>query len=157
MFMTDEERRQLKEEFLEIMEKSGKRRGSMLSPELAASLLNVSYRTIYRWKNNPEFLPQPEACRDLEYFIKDVKSLRRQYDVIVRHWAGCQFDTLDVFTKICTFNKPWLTTLEDKELPHNEKVEQLVILTLRAFAESLKTKKAEAARASRILRARRRV
>jgi len=155
MFMTDEERRRLKKELIEIMEKSGSKRGFMLSPELAASLLSVSYRTIYRWKNNPEFLPQPEACRDLEYFIRDVKSLRRQYDLIVRHWAGCQFDKLDMFTKICTFNKHWLTTLEDKGLPHNEKVEQLVILTLRAFAESLKNKKAEVARASRVLRARR--
>jgi hypothetical protein len=157
MFMTDEERRRLKEELIEIMEKSGTRRGSMLSPELTASVLNVSYRTIYRWKKYSELLPQPEVCRDLEYFIKDVKSLRRQYDLIVRHWAGCQFDKLDMFTKVCTFNKRWLTTPEDKELPHNEKVEQLVIMTLRAFADSLKTKKAEVARASRILRARRRV
>jgi len=154
MFVTDEERRKLKKELLEIMEKSGKRRGSMLSPEVAASLLNISYRTIYRWKKYYEFLPLPEACRDLEYFIKDVKFLRRQYDLIVRHWAGCQFEKLDMFTKVCTFNKRWLTTLEDKGLPHDEKVEQLVILTLRAYAERLKTNKAAAARASRILRAR---
>ena len=155
MFMIDEERRRIKEELIEIMEKSGTKRGSMLSPEVVASLLNISYRTIYRWKKYSEFLPEPEACRDLEYFIKNVKFLRRQYDLIVRHWADCQFEKLDMFAKVCTFNKRWLTTLEDEGLPHDKKVEQLVILTLRAYAERLKTNKAAAARASRILRARR--
>jgi len=46
MFMTDVDRRKIKEEFFEIIKESGQRRGSMLSPELAAPLLNTSVKIV---------------------------------------------------------------------------------------------------------------
>jgi len=69
--------------------------GSMISNEVAASILNVSYKSVYRWKsNNPSWLPTLEQCPGLITFCEDTAKVREAMFSLVTAWPSV-FGNLD--------------------------------------------------------------
>jgi len=138
---TDDYRRKIKGMLIEVMEDSVQRRGSMLSPEVIAALLDLSYRSIYRLKNSVLWLPRAEICPAIERFCQDVIVLREKFGRVVRHWDACELSKLDKIAQGCLFKPSYLSVLKAKDLTANERAEQFVILVLRDYAKELQKKR----------------
>lgn len=110
--------------------------GSMISPETAAAFLNCSYLTIYRWLNNPTWLPSPDQCKILLQFIEIVKETRAGWAEFLDVWEGRGLKASPDSIRLTLYEPKLLRVIRSEKFNKAEKIEELTIRSLRL----LKTK-----------------
>jgi len=110
--------------------------GSMLSPEVLARFLNKSYRTIYRWLSVDFIsLPKLRDCEIMASFLSKVQSLRGEWRPLAEKWETFGFRAVEKDIRLALFNPKLLSILEAGDLTPDEKIEELVMRTLRTLAK----------------------
>jgi len=109
--------------------------GSMLSPEVMSRFLGVSYRTIYRWLTpSPFFLPKLKDCEIISSFLTRVQNLRSEWRPLAEKWESLGFKAVEKDIRLTLFNPKLLSILEAGDLTPDEKIEELVMRSLRSLA-----------------------
>jgi hypothetical protein len=133
MKVTDEYRKSVRDLLVETMGDTIKKRGSMLSPELISHFLNLSFRSIYRLKENPAWLPPAEICPTIEMFCSDVARSRDFFSKVVENWKESEFSKAPEGVGKLLFRPRYFAILQAKDIPAAAKAERLAIQILKDF------------------------
>jgi hypothetical protein len=130
-----EYRRLTRERLLEVLGA----KGSGISPYLAAEFLDVSAREVSRWRDSSTgfWIPKLQYCESILAFVDIVNSLRAMWPTLIDLWAKAKV-AFPFQTYFRYFINPSLVRiLENKQLTPAERVESLVIQSLRILRETI--------------------
>jgi hypothetical protein len=133
MKITEDYRKSVRDLLVETMGDTIKKRGSMLSPELISHFLNLNFRTIYRLKENPRWLPPAEMCPTIEKFCHDLNAGREFFGGVVENWEKNEFSKVPEGVGKFVFQPGYLPILQAKDIPAAAKAERLAIQILKDF------------------------
>jgi hypothetical protein len=112
--------------------------GSLLSPDLAASLLGLSGRQVRRWMDSTTglWIPKYSHCKAILNFAELVEEFREFWPKAIPTWKDA-FRILPSAIRMTILPPGVLKTLEDPELSDAERAEELTILSLRLLRRTL--------------------
>jgi len=99
-----------------------------LSTRIAAPYMGVSHQTIYRWLSGDVLVPMEQQESVSEFIILVTQTLWMQWKKIVVEWPSQQLDDL---VKQALYTRPALKILDDFTLTTEEKIKELVRLSLK--------------------------
>jgi hypothetical protein len=133
MKITLEYRERVRDLLIETMDDTIKKRGSMLTPQLLSYFLGLSWRNIYRLKENPRWLPPADRCWIIESFCNDLASSRDFFSKVVENWPASEFSKAPEMVGKMLFQSPYFAILQAKDVPAEAKAERLAIQILKDF------------------------
>jgi hypothetical protein len=130
---TREYRQKVRNLLIEAMDNGIKKRGSMLSPELLSHFLGMSFRTLYKLREDPEWLPAADRCPIIEMFCSDLARSREFFSKVVDGWPSSEFSKASKKAGKIIFRPRYFAILQAKDVPAGAKAEQLAIELLKDF------------------------
>ena len=136
--LEDELRRLTKDRFFEVIGTPD----SMITTAYAAALLNISERTIYRWKASGLWLPRLEDLDKINGFLDVVEDVRASSAAWVKVWKKAKFG--EAFPE--SFRRGLLglhlsRAMEDVAMGDAERAEVLTGFVLRELCNQLRGSK----------------
>jgi hypothetical protein len=123
-----------KKRFIEVLTLDG----SVLSNELVASLLDTSYKTVYRWKGaDSHFMPKIKECGGVLRFCADVTRVRAEMFELAVAWPGV-FGGMDRNTLMVLFGPDLVRIFRDLTTTAREKAEEAALYYLKRYAVELR-------------------
>lgn len=132
--LEDELRRATKERLFKAMGT----RGSMISAEYASSFLNISERTLYRWKASDLWLPRFDDLEAINGFLDIVEEVRAASALFVKVWEKDKLsETLPKSFKRGLLQDSLLRILENEALNEAERAEAMTLQLLKNLCVQL--------------------
>lgn len=112
--------------------------GSVISNEVAAHLLDVSYKTVYRWKlASSLFMPKAKECGGVLRFCADVARVRAEMFDLAVAWPGL-FAKMDRNTLMILFGPEVIRIFGCLTTSAREKAEEVALYYLKRYAVELR-------------------
>lgn len=122
--------------------------GSILSNEVVARLLDVSYRTVLRWKSaDPAFMPKLKEAGGITRFCADVKRVRKEMLELAIAWPGI-FGPMDRNTLMILFRPEFVRIFRCPDTTIREKAEEACLHYLIGYAKEIQKREEAEAKAS---------
>lgn len=132
--LEDELRRATKERFFKMIGA----RGGVISAEHASSFLNISVRTIYRWKASDLWLPRFEDLEAINGFLDIVEEVRAASALFVKVWKKENFsETLPMSFKRGLLHDSLRRIIENETLNEAERAEAMTLQLLKIMCLQL--------------------
>ena len=135
MKITLEYREKVRDLLIETMDDTIKKRGSMLTPQLLSYFLGLSWRNIYRLKENPRWLPPADRCEIIEAFCNDLGKSRDFFSKVVETWKDNEFSKASEMVGKLLFRPRYFAILQASDIPPASKAERLAVQVLKDFVD----------------------
>lgn len=109
----------------------------LISPEVAAPFLEVSYRTVYRWLALDAMAPRLEEAQKISKFLTSVVKIRDSWSEVIVSWRS--LDHVHPAIREVLYDRRFLNVLEGNLDPES-KVDKLLKMTLKKGALKLEEK-----------------